>query len=209
MQAARSVEVRRILDRYLVEVVEAYDLCPWARTSRLGDEVAIGILWGTPTIEAWLGCAREALARDGTRVAMIVAPELAVDPAGLRAVRDELTAKIATSGIAHFHPDAPLDLASPARLVPYVRRSPDPLLQLVPLSILHAVRTQPPTADLLQQAQLLGGRAIPPRADVAERIAATNHATVTAQSAAIAAVLDDIARDRAAAYARVGISASR
>jgi hypothetical protein len=205
-ESTKSAEVRRILDRYLIEVVEAYDLCPWARPARLAGEVAIGILWGTPTVDAWIELARTELARPHTRVAMIVAPELSIDQAGLRAIRDEATTRIPTTGVAHFHPAAALDLGSPARLVPFVRRSPDPLLQLVPLAILESVRTVRPTIDLLLQAQILGGRAAMPREDIADRIAATNHATVTAQQAEITAVLDDIARDRAASYARVGIS---
>jgi hypothetical protein len=56
---------------------------------------------------------------------------------------------------------------------------------------------------------MLGGRAAPPRSDVASKIAAANHATVTRAHAAIEATLADIARDRAASYARVGISRSR
>ena len=30
----RAAEVRRILERYLVEVVERHALCPWARSAR-------------------------------------------------------------------------------------------------------------------------------------------------------------------------------
>lgn len=205
----KSAEVRRILDRYLVEVVERYELCPWARPARLGGEVAVGILWGTPACDAWISAARSLLAEPATRVAMVVAPELAIAPAALRALRDELAAELTDAGIADFHPDAGLDLGSPARLVPFLRRSPDPLLQLVPLALLDSVRGAPPVADRTQQAQILGGLAAAPRGDVADRIAVTNHATVAAHHAAIAATLDDIAADRAAAYARVGISACR
>jgi len=209
MTPARSAEVRRILDRYLVEVVEAYDLCPWARSARLGGEVSAAIVWGTPSHAAWCEAAAAALAVPEARVAMIVAPELAVTPAELRAVRDAVAAHVPTAGVAHFHPDAALDLATPPRLVPFVRRSPDPLLQLVPLALLDSVRTPPPKLDRARQAQMLLGTAPPVRVDIADRIAAANHATVAAQQAAITALLDDIAADRRAAYARVGISASR
>lgn len=206
---ARSAAVRRILDRYLVEVVEAYDLCPWARAARAGGEVTAEIVWGTPSLDAWCEAARAALALPATRVAMIVAPELAVTPAELRALRDAVAARIPTAGVADFHPDAALDLATPPRLVPFVRRAPDPLLQLVPLALLDAVRAAPPPPDRARQAQMLGGTAAPARADVAARIAAANHATVAAAHAAITAILDDIAADRRAAYARAGISACR
>ena len=202
-------EVRRILDRYLVEVVEAYDLCPWARAARTGGEVAVEVLWSEPAEEAWVAAGEALLARRQTRVAMIVAPETARSPAELRVMRDRVAARLPQAGIAHFHPDAALDLASPARLVPFLRRSPDALLQLVPLALLASVRGAPPAVDRALQAQMLGGQAAAPRGDVADRIAATNHARVTAETAAILARLDEIARDRRQSYARVGISCSR
>ena len=200
MTDRKSAEVRRILDRYLVEVVEAYDLCPWAKSARLAGEVSVEIVWGTPSLDAWEAAARAALGKSTTRVAMIVAPELAIEREAFSTVRDAIAARISTAGVADFHPSAPLDLASPSRLVPFVRRAPDPLLQLVPLAILDEIRSAPPLAGALHQAQILAGHAPPPREDVAARIARTNHATVTANTARITEILDDIARDRAAAY---------
>jgi hypothetical protein len=163
-------------------------------------------VWGTPALDAWIAEAERLLALPATRVAMVIAPELAVSRAALGALRDAVAARLPTAGVADFHPAAALDLATPARLVPFLRRSPDPLLQLVPLALLDAVRAGTPPAALAQQATMLAGRAEAPRADVATRIAAANHATVTAAQAAISAALDDIAADRHAAYARVGIS---
>jgi len=206
---SRSAEVLRILDRYLIEVVERYELCPWARAARLGSEIAADVLWGAPSEADWVAAASALLARPAARVAMVVAPELAVAPAELRAIRDRVAARLAHAGVADFHPDAALDLATPARLVPFLRRSPDPLLQLVPLALLDAVRAPPPPADRARQAQLLGGRGEPPRPGAVERIAAANHATVARHAADIAAALDAIAADRAAAYARAGIGSAR
>lgn len=196
----------RLLDRYLVEVVEAFELCPWARPARLNGELAVSVLFGEPALAEWIAAAQELLARKRVLVAMVVAPEFTGE---LRTLRDRVAAAIPTAGVADFHPDAPLDLATPARLVPFLRRSPDPLLQLVPLALLDAVRAAPPAADRARQAQILGGRAEPPRGDVADRIAAANHARVAADPAALAARFAELAADRARSYARVGISASR
>ncbi|MGN6105360.1 MAG: hypothetical protein ACTHU0_09675, partial [Kofleriaceae bacterium] len=85
----------------------------------------------------------------------------------------------------------------------------DPLLQLVPLALLQSVRGAAAPVDRARQAQILGGHAAPPRGDVADRIARANHATVAAHHAELAAILDDIAADRRARYARAGFSASR
>ena len=202
LDAPKSAEVRRILDRYLVEIVESYELCPWARTSRLGDALAVEIVGGAPAIDDWIAAAIRALARPGARVALVIAPELAIDRVGFATVRDRVAAATG-AGVADFHPDAALDLATPARLVPFVRRSPDPMLQLVPLAQLESLRTAP-AVDRAHQAQMLGGHAEASR-DIRESIAAINHATVATHHAAIASALASIAEDRRVAYARVGL----
>jgi hypothetical protein len=204
--ATKTREVRRILDRYLVEVVEAYKLCPWARPAREAAEVGFGVVWGTPSIEAWVGAASELLARPGTRVAMVVAPELAIDRRAFGGLRDDVAARLPHAGIAEFHPDAALDLGSPARLVPFLRRAPDPLLQLVPLAILQKARGTPSVVDRSGQARILGGSLVQAtRSDAADQIALANLATMSAHGVAIEGALDDIARDRRDSYARAGI----
>jgi len=196
------------LERYLVEVVETYQLCPWARGARQGGELAVEVVLGVPTLDAWTAAIDRAFASTQTRIAMIVAPELVIDIPDLRELRDRCTAARPGYGIAEFHPTAELDLGSPGRLVRFLRRSPDPLLQLVPLSLLHSVHaTELP--DRAQQAQILLGVEVPPARDVGAQIAQANHATVAAHHVMIEAVLAEIARDRDASYARVGISACR
>ena len=204
---SRSTEVLRILERYLVEVVERHALCPWARAAREQGELAVGIVWGTPALEAWVAEAERLLALPATRVAMVIAPEIAVSREALRALRDIVAARIPSAGVADFHPAAALDLATPARLVPFLRRSPDPMLQLVPLTLLATARAAPPALDRATQASALAGRSEPPRGDVADRIARANHAMVTLHAAAIERALAAIAEDRRTAYARMGIKA--
>ena len=190
----------------MVEIVEAYSLCPWAKPARLGGEVAVEVLWGTPTVETWVTAAEALLARTETRVAMVVAPELAATPRELRSVRDEVGARISWAGVAHFHPDAPLDAATAPRIVPYLRRSPDPMLQLVPLSLLDAVRGAATEITRAEQLKMLGNKAPAHRGDVADQIAIDNHARVVGAADEVAAVLADIAADRRRAYAAAGIT---
>ena len=198
-----------MFERYLTEVVERYDFCPWARLSREGGELAVEVLWGTPTVDTWVAACQLLLARPETRVAMVIAPELSIGSSELHGLRAEVAAGVPSAGVADFHPEAAIDLTTPARLVPFIRRSPDPLLQLVPFALLDQVRAKPSAARLAQQAQILGGHAIPPRPDAADRIAAANHATVSADPENVARTLDSIAADRNASYARVGITSSR
>ena len=204
----REAVVRRVLDRYLVEIVEAYELCPWARAARAGGELAVAVVWQQPALDEWVAAAERLLAAPRTRVAMIVAPEWSGSPAELRALRDRVAARVATAGVADFFPEAAFDLATPARLVPFLRRSPDPLLQLVPLALLDGVRAAPPPPDLAAQARMLGGAGAAPHVAVADRIAAANHARVAADPEAIAARFAAIAEDRARSYARAGIAIS-
>jgi hypothetical protein len=84
--------------------------------------------------------------------------------------------------IAAFHPDyrAPDGPLDAARLVPFIRRTPDPTLQLVRASLVDSLRGQV-SADV--------GRA--------------NLATVSGRGPAeLDALLADIRRDRDASYAR-------
>jgi len=201
----KTAAVWRILERYLVEVVERQDLCPWAASARENGEIGFAVAWGMPSEDDWVALAAAEPARPNVRVAMIVAPELAIAPAELRALRDRIAARIPTAGIAEFHPDAALDLASPARLVPFLRRAPDPMLQLVPLALLDSVRGAPPVADRARQAAILTGHGAALRASASDRIAAANHATVTRVHAEIEATLAAIAADRIAAYRAAGI----
>lgn len=205
----RRAEVMRLLDRYLVEIVERHNLCPWARASREKGELGVDVLWGTPTVAEWVTAAKALLARPDTRVVMVVAPELVITTSELRAVRAEVAANIPSAGVAEFHPDAVLDSATPARLVPFVRRSPDPMLQLVPFALLATVRTQPMTAERVMQLQMLGNLAPEPKQDIAEVIAAANHTSVTSAQAQIIATLDAIADDRRRSYQLAGISGVR
>lgn len=188
-------------------MVEAYNLCPWARASRTGGEISVAVLWGArPPLDAWVEAGQGLLAIATTRVGMVVAPELALTPAELREQREQVARRVSEAGVAEFHPDAELDTRTPARLVPFVRRSPDPLLQFVPLSILSSVRAQTAPPSLSEQAQLLGGVAYTGSEDIGDRIAVTNHERVLREGEAMSRVLDDIAAERRRRYPAVGIA---
>lgn len=193
-----EAEVRRILGRYLTEVIERYNLCPWARSARTSGELEIRVMFGRPTADEVCAVALEILAVPTMRVGMIVFPEAPLRSRDLRAFRDVIL-KHAPAGIADFHPDASYDALTPARLVSYLRRSPDPMLQLVPLAILDAVRTPTYVADAAAQLAMLDGTH-PAVEDIGDRIAATNHATVTAKHAEVVVALDAIHADRARSY---------
>jgi hypothetical protein len=187
---------RRLLDRYLVEVVERFALCPWAEPARRRGELRVEIVHAIG--DTYAAVARIA-ADPRAALGMVVLAASAITPLELRKLRDDAIRP--DVAIADFHPLGAGDLATPARLVPLLRRSPDPMLQVVRWSVLEAARRAPPPPDLAAQARLLAGHATTAEPRPSDAIARANHAAISADdAAALTAILDDLARDRAASY---------
>ncbi len=102
---------------------------------------------------------------------------------------------------AAFHPDAAPDTTHAERLIPFLRRTPDPSIQLVRASALERVRAGSPEGTQFVDAAALDLRAVYPL-PLRERIARANLAT--AQRIGIGELtrrLDEILRDRQETYA--------
>jgi len=207
-------EALRVHRRYQREVVEALGLCPWAERARLDGKVRERVLIETderdvaPSVAA-IG----ALVDDpDAEVVFLVYPRLALG----RAAFDDFASRVRAADTARyplgavpfvfavFHPDAEPDTGDPERLIPFLRRTPDPTLQLVRSSVLDAVRsvasqgTQFVSIGAIEAS--VSGTAGPP--PLRERIARANLATARRTGVdALGRVLDDIRRDRDAAYA--------
>lgn len=171
-------DVRARLDAYL-DVVEAWGLCPWVRPVRADGTLRVAIAAAAGDVDAiarrWLG--------DELVIGLIVLPDAGLDPAALRRLRDRTVAAHPALAIADFHPEGgdPARADTPARLVPLLRRSPDPMLQLVPDAALAALAAPPPVADPTVQLAMLAGTASAPRTDPRATIAAANLDTVRAR----------------------------
>ena len=108
--------------------------------------------------------------------------------------------------MAAFHPHAEAHLESSSRMVLFVRRTPDPTIQLVRCSILDAVRrpedqgtgyVDPTQVDFASMI-----KAGPPKRLLHERVADINLETIRREGVAqVEALFEDIRRDRDAAYA--------
>jgi hypothetical protein len=185
--------VRARLDRYL-DLVEAWGLCPWAAPARRDGVLRVEIVREVSALAGVV--AGWATAGPGFRIGLVVLADVAIDPAELRRLRDRL-ARHASIAIADFHPDGG-DVAramqDPARLVPVLRRSPDPMLQVVPQAAL-AQLAMPPPAGITEQAAMLAGAAGAPEVGARDKIAAINLATVRARGIeALAAELESLRR---------------
>jgi len=175
--------------------------------------VQCNVVFGdAPSVDDLLAELVAADAREQIDVTLLVMPQCTLDRIGLRRLTAALHARYeASSGrgqtrhaIADFHPTAPLDMASPERLVPFIRRSPDPTLQLIRHASLDAARRggQDGTRAATLEMMLKGALKDEP---AHARIASANHRTLERQGEApVLQALDAIARDRLASYRRIG-----
>lgn len=130
-------------DRYLREFVEALRLCPYAKRCREEGKLHRRVLrdrsGALPAIAAI-----EALPEDSVEVALLIFPdEPAEGVAAARAFESfcaELRPRVHSFFCVAFHPALPRDLQDAHRAVQFIRRSPDPTIQLVRASLLSSVR---------------------------------------------------------------------
>ncbi|MBM4362304.1 MAG: hypothetical protein FJ104_06460, partial [Deltaproteobacteria bacterium] len=99
----------------------------------------------------------------------------------------------------------PLDAATPERLVPFLRRTPDPTIQLVRCEALERVRRGSPEGTSFVDLSDLGSLAdLRPGRPLRERVSGANFRTVkTVGLEEVAARLGAIHADRATTYARL------
>jgi hypothetical protein len=204
-------EARRLHGRYLLEIVEGCGLCPWAEATRkagkLSDRVVLGQDGG---LEASLAAIDELVAEVSTEVAFLVYPRFVAGRSAFESFAARLrtadAARHALGGVpfvfAVFHPDAEPATDHPERLIPFLRRTPDPTLQLVRASVLDAVRsltTQGTQFVSMAAFEAIQAGHVP--VPLRERIARTNLATVQRMGVeTMRRRLDDILRDRDESY---------
>jgi hypothetical protein len=183
-------------DRYLREFVEALELCPFARKCRETGRLARRVLRGERPSEATAGAVRELelTSEEQVEVALLIYPEFAGDVRAFEQFRDEVRRSLRLFYCVAFHPALPMDLSDANRAVSFLRRSPDPTLQLVRIATLDRVRSARPAgsvyvdASALSPDELLELETLP---SLSEQIAAANLRTLRRhEPAALAALLE-------------------
>jgi hypothetical protein len=206
--AARwTKETVRLYRRYELEVVEACELCPWASRVRREDRLRERVLLQeeadslSPSLDAI-----EELADSAIDVALLLYPRIGLERGAFEQfagrVRDadveRRTLGSAPFVFAVFHPDAAPDLAEPERLIPFLRRTPDPTIQILRSTVLDHVRGVTPQGTQFVDPQSLGTLDASSEPSLRERIASANLATTLRIGVeTIASRFADIARDRA------------
>jgi hypothetical protein len=178
-------ETLRLYRRYQEEIVEACGLCPWAVRARLEGRVRERALLQREdtSVEPSLDALLE-LAHSNVDVALLIYPRLGQG----RAAFELFAARVREADVSRwplgqapfvcavFHPAARADATDPERLIPFLRRTPDPTLQFLRASVLDRVRNVAAQGTQFVDPRLLHdlGEAPPP---LREQIARQNLAT--------------------------------
>ena len=214
MTNAFEVETRRLNQRYVVEVVERFGLCPWAdRARREGHVTEVVFEQTNPDLfEPSLTRMQELTSERVVDVALLIYPRIGLNRLDFEHFARRLRALDAERyapdqipfAIAAFHPDAPAVLANPDRLVPFLRRTPYPTLQVVRQTTLLRVRGEHHGTSFYGPHLFAESAVASPESDIRQRIARTNYETVTRVGVeALEAVFHDILRDRDETHARL------
>jgi hypothetical protein len=128
-------------DRYLLEFIEALNLCPFAKACREGGKLhreflPLDLPQVAPVVERIR--AVEAMPAGEVDVALLILPKLKIDAreferfvAEVRREHERGRKEPLTFFAVAFHPQMKQDLANADRAVGFLRRSPDPTIQLV------------------------------------------------------------------------------
>lgn len=210
-------EALRVYRRYMLEVVEGFTLCPWAAAARRDghviEQVILAENQANPQQSLALLVSLEAAAQ--TEIALFIYPDLELDRLGfegfVRTLRELYAACYEVGTIpfamAAFHPDARADLKDPERLIPFLRRTPDPTLQVVRRTALDRVRGNAQEGTSFFDLSQLATLPVPQKEPVSlrQRIAQANLDTALEVGVAtLEAVFRDIRADRDESYARLG-----
>ncbi|HYQ00143.1 MAG TPA: DUF1415 family protein [Polyangiaceae bacterium] len=209
-------EALRVYRRYMLEVVEGFTLCPWAAAARRDGHVVEAVILAENQADprqslTLLDSLKNELETD---IALFIYPDLELDRLGfesfVRTVRERDAARHEVGTIpfamAAFHPDARPDPSEPERLIPFLRRTPDPTIQVVRCTALDRVRGSSQEGTSFFDLSNLGSLPLPQKEPVSlrQRIAQANLDTALEVGIdTLEALFQDIRRDREESYARI------
>jgi hypothetical protein len=191
-EAEWTREAARLHGRYVREVVETCGLCPWAERARVTERTRDAVLLqrdadSLDSLDASLAVLDRFAADPRVEVGFLIYPRLQLGRGDFdrftARIRDADAARHPLGGIpyvlAAFHPDALPDASDPDRLVPFLRRTPDPCIQALRASVLEHVRSGAPQGTQLVDVAAIGAALsqIPSPVPLRERIARTNFDT--------------------------------
>lgn len=209
-------EALRRNDRYVLEVVESFNLCPFARGARTSGRSVREVFLDESLDLDRLRAVVSRYEREAPEAEVLqwIFPRAGESPEALDAVVVALRPCTEVFAFAAFHPGFRCDPSTPDALVPFFRKTPDPTVQAVRRSVLDGLaREGSPYAASPEEIDLfLRGKGPPPKT-LGARIARDNHARYHREGAAVFEALyaslaadtlraDDAGRDRPSARRR-------
>ncbi len=194
----------RLYRRYEREIVEACDLCPWAVRVRLDGRIRERVLLQEDDLLTSSLDAIHAFAEQDIDVALLLYPRIGLG----RAAFDHFAGRLRDADVARqslgqvpfvfavFHPEAAPDTREPERLIPFLRRTPDPTIQILRSRVVDRVRGTTPQGTQFVDPRLVEALSAPVPS-LRERIASANLATTLRIGVETLSLrFDEIIRDR-------------
>lgn len=222
-----TAETLRLYQRYQVEVVERYNLCPWAKSARTSAN-AVPLVFEYATTPL-LNALDEAI-RLEVDIALLIFPDYQGSHTAFEQVVAELIRQDSKRcelsspvyAMAAFHPEASIRTSQASDLIPYLRSTPDPTIQLVRLSALERARKNEPVGTqfvdpsqldltaLLEQIRATSNACKKPTEapSLRERIAKANLETWQREGQALQQTIETILADRKRVHERFGLAPS-
>lgn len=215
-------EAERLYRRYQLEIVEACGLCPWAERARVEGRFRTRIILqaDASATQAAIRAIDDLVADPTAEVAVLVYPRLRLG----RLEFERFVGEVRTTDaqrhpvgcipyvFAAFHPDAAPDLTDAERLIPFLRRAPDPTIQLLRSDVLDHIRSSSPQGTQfvdLHALEAFEGEAKGTGPSLRQRIARTNLATIERMGLAeMTRRIDAIVADRKGTYAALESAAA-
>lgn len=213
--ASFEQEVLRINARFNTEIIEGVSACPYARPARVAGSSQRRVVMASDArsaLDGLMGVAADLAPREEVEVAQVIFPLIGLDAAAFQGFASDFGRANAALRPgrpvfvhAAFHPELPYSAETPSRLVPFFRRSPDPMIQLVRLAVLDAIHQAKPrgTQFFSGTAEEIAALLATRPESVTDRITRENHeAAMDGNLAHVSAIFQDILADRARSYAR-------
>jgi hypothetical protein len=200
----------RLHRRYVLEIVEACGICPWAEPARSKRRTRETVLLerDDAALDASLFVLDQWGADEDVELGFLLYPRLPLARMAFEQFTNRLRSQDAQRHplgsipfvLAAFHPDAEPDTSDPERLIPFLRRTPDPCIQVLRASVLERVRGGSPQGTQFVDMSTFD-RSAPVSPPLRERIATTNLETAHRMGVeALGTLLDAIKRDRDETY---------
>jgi hypothetical protein len=209
----------RANDRYLVEVIEEYSFCPFAREGRRAGKTHRRVYFAQDTdLEPLLEMMEEVAAMPEALVSQVIFPLIEATPGDWRSFCHDLTrlghrrmGRPPVLAVAALHPRLTYTTKTPFSLLTLFRRSPDPTIQWVRLDGLEAIYEGRGKGTVVMSPSEVSQLLLEPverRVSLYDRIAQTNMAMAQRLGIErVEAMLAQIARDAHGDYQRILLEA--